>query len=167
MATNIVLTGFMGTGKTTVGRLLAERLGWAFVDTDELIVARDGRPITDIFAQDGELFFRELETAVSLELSEQSHLVIATGGRLMLDPANAEALLRNGRAFCLTAAPDEILRRIEDDGRRPLLNVPDPARRIQELLTKRAQAYGRYPQIQTDGKTAEEVVDEILMANGD
>jgi shikimate kinase len=162
MAPNLILTGFMGTGKTTVGRLLAERLGWAFVDTDELIVAQDGRTITDIFAQDGELYFRELETAVSLELAAQSHLVISTGGRLLLDPVNADALLRNGRAFCLTAAPEEILQRIAQDGRRPLLKVSDPATRIRELLAIRAEAYGRYPQIQTDGKTAEQVVEEII-----
>ncbi|HRQ36356.1 MAG TPA: shikimate kinase [Chloroflexota bacterium] len=163
MATNIILTGFMGTGKTTVGRLLAAQLGFAFVDTDELIVARDGRAIPTIFAEEGEPYFRELETAVALELAAQSELVIATGGRLMLDPVNAEALQRNGRVFCLTATPDEILARVEEDGRRPLLHVPDPAVRIRELLAERAAGYGRYPQIETTGKSADEVVEEITV----
>ncbi len=161
MAANIVLTGFMGTGKSTVGQLLAERLGFAFVDTDELIMRRDGRTIPTIFAEEGEAYFRGLETAVSLELAAQSDLVVATGGRLMLDPINAEALEQNGRVFCLMAKPEEILARIQEDGQRPLLNVPDPAARIRELLAERAVGYGRYPQIDTTGKTAAEVVAEI------
>lgn len=160
MTINIVLTGFMGTGKTTVGHLLAARLGYAFVDTDEMIVQRDGRPIPTIFAEEGEAYFRGLETAVSLELSTQSDLVIATGGRLMLDPINAEVLERNGRVFCLTASPEEIVARVGGGGR-PLLDVPDPAVRIRELLAERAAGYGRYPQIDTTGKTADEVVAEI------
>lgn len=160
---NIVLTGFMGSGKTTVGRLLAERLAWAFVDTDDLIVQRDGRSIADIFAQDGEAAFRRLETAVALELAEQTNHIIATGGRLMLDPVNAEALARHGRVFCLAASPAEILRRIQDDGRRPLLDVPNPAARIQQLLAERQAGYGRFPQIGTDGKSAAQIAEEILV----
>ncbi len=160
MTRNIVLTGFMGTGKTTVGRLLAARLGLGFVDTDELIVRRDGRTIPTIFAEEGEVYFRGLETAVALELATQSNLVIATGGRLMLDPINAAALEANGRVFCLTASPEEIVARVGGDGR-PLLNVPDPAARIRELLAERAAGYGRYPQIDTTGQTADEVVEEI------
>lgn len=142
---NIVLTGFMGTGKSTVGRLLAARLGYQFVDTDELIVARDGRAIAEIFHQSGEETFRRLEAAVAQELSQATGLVIATGGRLMVDEANAAALRRNGRVFCLTAEPQEIISRLGDDDRRPLLNVPDPAAQIQHLLTDRQAAYGRFP----------------------
>jgi len=159
---NIVLTGFMGTGKTTVGRLLAERLDVDFADTDEIIAAHDGRTIANIFAQEGEAKFRQLESAVALELADQQNLVISTGGRLMLDPANAEALSRNGRVFCLTASPEAILMRLQDDGRRPLLNVPDPERRIRELLARRAAAYGRFPQIPTEGKTVQQVAEEII-----
>ena len=99
---NIILTGFMGTGKTTVGRLLAERLGREFVDTDDLIVARAGRPIADIFNDDGETRFREWEAQVAGELAGRRGLVIATGGRLMLDPDNAAALGATGPVLCLS-----------------------------------------------------------------
>lgn len=153
----------MGTGKTTVGRLLAAQLAWVFVDTDALIVQRDGRPITDIFAQEGEAYFRRLETAVSLELAARTHLVIATGGRLLLDPVNAAALTRHGRVFCLTATVEEILRRVEDDDARPLLQSPDPALRIQQLLAERETGYGRFPQIATDGKTPLQIAEEIMI----
>ncbi|MEJ2746484.1 MAG: shikimate kinase, partial [Anaerolineae bacterium] len=135
---NVVLTGFMGTGKSTVGRLLAVQLGCAFVDTDELIVARDGRSIADIFREDGETAFRNWEARIAQELAGQSGLVIATGGRLMLDEGNAAALGENGRVFCLTAIPETILARLQNDGgRRPLLDVPEPARQIARVLAER------------------------------
>lgn len=169
MKGNIVLTGFMGTGKTTVGRLLAERLGYRFVDTDALIVARDGRSIADIFHQDGEMTFRRQEAAVAQELAGQTGLVIATGGRLMLDPDNAAALSRNGQVFCLTAEPETLLARLSlDEVRRPLLDVPQPAERVRQLMAQRAEAYGRFLQVETDGKTPMQVVDEIVgMMNGE
>ena len=120
----IILTGFMGTGKSTVGRLLAERTGRGFIDTDELIVTRAGREIAHIFAESGEQVFREMEAEVAQELAGRPGLVIATGGRLMLDPANAAALGQDAHVVCLTATPAEILQRLADDGlRRPLLAV--------------------------------------------
>lgn len=161
---NIILTGFMGTGKTTVGRRLARRLQRPFVDTDALIVAKDGRAIADIFAQDGEAAFRAWERTVALELAQQQGLVIATGGRLMLDEANAAALIASGQVFCLTAVPQTILARVRDDGKRPLLNVPDPAARIESLLEARREGYGRFHQIATDDKTADQIADEIIEA---
>ncbi|MCA9919652.1 MAG: shikimate kinase [Anaerolineales bacterium] len=167
MATkNIILTGFMGTGKSTVGKLLAQRLQRPFTDTDALIVQRDGRSIAQIFAEDGELFFRDLERAVALELAQQQALVIATGGRLMLDEDNAEALEASGQVFCLTADPQTILDRIKEDAERPLLNVPNPAERIAQLLEIRRELYGRFPQISTEGKTAVQVADEIILVAG-
>lgn len=165
---NVVLTGFMGTGKSTVGRLLAARLGHDFVDTDELIVARDGRSIATIFREAGEAAFRDWEASVSQELAGRSGLVIATGGRLMLDEGNAAALSRNGRVFCLTAAPETILARLQDDaGRRPLLAVPEPAREIKRLLEERAGGYGRYHQIATDTKIPDQVASEIFQMLGE
>lgn len=159
---NVVLTGFMGTGKTTVGRILAARLGFKFVDTDEWIVAQDGRAIADIFQEDGEAAFREMEHAVAQELASQTELVIATGGRLMLDERNAALLAAGGDVFCLTAVPEEIVARVlAEDGKRPLLAGPDPAARVAALLAARAEAYGRFPQISASGKTAVQVADEI------
>ena len=165
-AENIILTGFMGTGKSTVGKLLAQRLQRPFTDTDALIVQRDGRSIADIFAEDGEDTFRSWERTVALALAQQQGLIIATGGRLMLDEENAAALTASGRVFCLTADPQTILNRIKDDEKRPLLNVPNLAERIALLLETRRDAYGRFPQISTEGKTAMQIADEIVLAVG-
>lgn len=159
---NIVLTGFMGTGKSTVGRRLAARLGYYFVDTDELIVARNGRSIAVIFRESGEAAFRQMEAAIAQDLNGQTGLVIATGGRLMLDEANATALEQNGRVFCLTAEPEEIIARLDGDAQRPLLNVDDPAAQIRRLLAARSAAYSRFPQISTSGKSVDQVTEEIL-----
>ena len=165
---NVVLTGFMGTGKSTVGKLAARALGYAFVDTDHLIEERAGRTIPEIFREEGEAAFREMEHAVAVELSEREGLVIATGGRLMLDPANAAALEGSGRVFCLTAAPEEILRRVSADGpaMRPLLAVADPMERILSLLEERREGYGRFPQLSTTGKSPEELVRELIRRFG-
>jgi len=159
---NIILTGFMGTGKSTVGHLLAGRLGRAFVDTDELIVARAGKPIADIFRDEGEGRFREMEAAVAEELAERRGLVIATGGRLMLDPDNAVALGATGPVFCLAAAPEEIMARVAaDEARRPLLDVPDAERRVLALLQQRAAAYARFRPVPTDGRAPDAVAADI------
>lgn len=152
----------MGTGKSSVGRLLAERLGFDFVDTDELIVSRDGRSIADIFREDGEAAFRTWEKVVAQEVAYRDNLVIATGGRLMLADENAAVLGGNARVFCLTASPETIVARLAGDVQRPLLDVPDPAAKIRELLQERAAAYGRFPQIDTERKTAVQVAEEII-----
>ena len=120
---NIVLTGFMGTGKTTVGRLLAQQLGYEFVDTDQIIEERHGK-IGDLFRSAGEEAFRRIERELASELADRERLVIATGGRMMLDPQNVASLSRNGRVFCLVATPDEIFDRVVHDSsrvERPLL----------------------------------------------
>ncbi|HUP18258.1 MAG TPA: bifunctional shikimate kinase/3-dehydroquinate synthase [Acidimicrobiia bacterium] len=160
---NLVLTGFMGTGKTTVGQQLAQRLGREFVDTDLVIEARHG-PIDEIFRLQGESAFREIERSLAIELGERKGLVIATGGRMLLDPQNFQALSRNGRIFCLVATPEEIYDRVTGDKtrvNRPLLEVADPKQRIIELLTERAPNYERFPQLTTDqvdpGVIAEEL----------
>ena len=166
---NIILTGFMGTGKTTVGRLLAARLERLFVDTDDLIVERDGRAIADIFNEDGETRFRELEAEVAGELAGRRGLVIATGGRLMLDPGNAATLGATGPVFSLSAEPATILERVAaEDGRRPLLAVDDPERRVRALLQRRAAAYARFRTVDTVGRSPGEVAETIgaLATNG-
>ena len=160
---NIVLTGFMGTGKTTVGRLLAERLGYGFVDTDAVIEARHG-PIADIFGDHGEARFRELERAVAAELAATTGNVVSTGGRLMLDEANQETLGATGLVICLVASAEEIHRRGVVDGsqERPLLSGPDPRARIEELLEERSLGYSTFVQIDTEERTPDEIVATIV-----
>jgi shikimate kinase len=160
---NLVLTGFMGTGKTTVGRELASRLGMEFVDTDEIIESRHG-PIDRIFAENGEPAFRDLERELARELSQRKGLVIATGGRMLLDPVNAEELTKRGRVFCLVASPEEIHRRVTSDElrrERPLLEVDDPGQRIIELIAERSNAYARFPQVETDHRDVAAIADEV------
>ena len=161
---NIILTGFMGTGKTTVGKLLARRLGYEFIDTDELIASRAGQRIPDIFQTKGEAAFREMESAIARELGSQEGKVISTGGRLMLDPENAETLGRTGRVFCLSAPPEEIMKRVTSDPatQRPLLTVPNPLKRVEALLEQRQLDYARFPQIDTNEKTPDQVVNTIV-----
>ena len=161
MNNNVILTGFMGTGKTVVGRLLATALGYEFVDTDEVIEARHG-PIDEIFAEQGEAAFRDAERRVAAEMFMVSRRVIATGGRLMLDEHNAAVLGQRSRVFCLTASPEELIRRLGDSDDRPLLAGVDRLRRIVELLAERRPQYDRFEQIDTDGKTPDEVVSAIL-----
>ncbi|MGC9397004.1 MAG: 3-dehydroquinate synthase [Anaerolineae bacterium] len=160
---NLILTGFMGTGKTTIGREAAERLARTFVDMDDEIVARAGKPIPCIFAEDGEPAFRAVEAAVCADLSARDGLVIATGGGALVNPANRAVMQRSGVVVCLDAEPDEILRRVGDDDGRPLLNVPDPAARIAELLATRRDAYGAIPwHVQTAGQSVDGVVAQVL-----
>ena len=160
---NIVLTGFMGTGKTTVGKLLAAQLTYTFVDTDAMIEEQAGRSIPRIFAESGEAAFREIERDVAKQLAERDQLVISTGGGMMVDPANVAALSRTGRIFCLVATPEEILSRItgDDDHVRPLLDTPNPSKRIVEILSQREQMYGQFPQVQTTNKQPSDVAHDL------
>lgn len=159
---NIVLTGFMGTGKSAVGRILADTLDWEFVDTDDVIEQRYG-PIADIFADQGEATFRRFERELAHEISGCANHVIATGGGLMLDSEASAALARNSAVYCLTADPDEIVRRLmsRSKAHRPLLDSPDQPARIIELLTERAAAYGEFEQVATDDLSTDEVVAHI------
>jgi shikimate kinase/3-dehydroquinate synthase len=161
---NIILTGFMGTGKTTVGKMLARELRREFVDTDQLIEARQGMSIPEIFSSLGEPAFRRMEADIALELGKKEGLVISTGGRFMLDPANVAALSSKGRVFCLVATPQEILSRLENDkdNRRPLLDVPDPSEQIVELLQERKQGYQRFLKLTTDDKKPTDVTANLL-----
>ncbi len=154
----------MATGKSSVGKELAKQLDYQFVDTDWLIEERAGRSIADIFRLEGEEAFRNWEAAVTRELADAREHVIATGGKLMLDPHNAKTLQATGSVFCLAAEPGVISERVKrDGGERPLLADPEPENRISELLDQRAEAYARFPQITTDGKTVKEIATEISL----
>ena len=131
----------MGTGKSAVGKSLAKRLGYQFVDTDQLIEERAGRSIAEIFRIEGENSFRAREKEIAREVAPLRKTVIATGGRLMLDPENARILAASGQVFCLIAHPGEILKRLRsEEGKRPLLAVPNPQERIKKLLLERAES---------------------------
>jgi shikimate kinase len=157
---NVVLTGFMGTGKTTVGVLLADLLGYEFVDTDELIVAQHG-PIEAIFREQGEAVFRAFERDVARELAGRDRLVISTGGRMMLDPEIAATLGAQARVFCLTASAETIAARVSNGPERPLLAGPNPITRIRALLAERAGDYARFEQVATDSLTAADIAADI------
>ncbi|HSM73370.1 MAG TPA: shikimate kinase [Desulfobacterales bacterium] len=161
---NIILTGFMATGKTTVGKRLAAQLGYRFVDTDRLIEARSGMTVPEIFERRGEAAFRALEAEVARELGARRGLVIATGGRLMLDAANAAALGRQGRVFCLVASAEEISARVAADPgvARPMLAGPDLMARLLALIREREGGYRQFAQIDTTGKTPAQVTAELL-----
>ena len=165
MGNNVILTGFMGTGKTTVGEEIARRMDRSFVDMDVEIEARAGKPIYRIFAEDGEAAFRQMETAMCEQLSEQRGLVIATGGGALVDPANRTLMMESGTVVCLSCDADEILRRVGDNADRPLLNVTDPQAEIERLLQARREAYAAIPwQIDTTALSLEQVITLIIRA---
>jgi shikimate kinase len=161
---NIILTGFMGTGKSTVGRAVADLLHYEFVDTDEVIEDQHG-PITGVFAVKGEDGFRAIEGQVAEAAASRRNAVIATGGGTMLDIDNAHVLERSGLVYTLTAGIDQIMDRVEADGieSRPMFDdVEDPRAKVSELLEERADTYDQYPQIDTDGRTPDEIAEEIV-----
>jgi shikimate kinase len=165
--TNIVLVGFMGTGKTRVGKDVAERLGLEFIDMDDCIVERAGKPIPDIFADDGEAHFRAIERQVVVDLAGESGWVIATGGGVVLNPDNIRDFSSGGLVICLSATPEVILARVEHDTNRPLLYADDKMAKIQALLGSRQALYDAIPnQIDTSTLTADEVVDRIIALYG-
>jgi shikimate kinase/3-dehydroquinate synthase len=162
---NLILTGFMGTGKTTIGREVARRLERPFVDMDEEIAARADKSIPRIFAEDGEAAFRRMEAALCAELSARQGLVIATGGGALVDPANRARMTESGTVVCLSCDPEQILQRVNQagDSDRPLLNVADPRAEIAHLLAVRRAAYAALPwQVDTTSLPIEEVVKQVI-----
>ncbi len=142
MQTNIALIGFMGVGKTAVGKVLAEKLGRSFVELDSLIEQKAGESIPDIFQRDGEAAFRELEIEVTKEVSKDKNLVIACGGGIVLNKINIDRLRQQSRIVYLTASPKVILKRVSsEEGQRPLLEVDNPTLTIRELLDFRKPFY--------------------------
>ncbi len=165
MKTSIALIGFMGTGKTAVGKALAEKLGREFIELDPLIEQKAGKTIPGIFRDDGEIAFRELEIAVTKEAAGRKKAVIACGGGIVLNKINIDRLREEAAVVYLTASPEVILGRTRsDDEERPLLKVADPARAIRELLEFRKPFYQRAAEITVDTSNLdiESVANEII-----
>ncbi len=162
-ARNVVLLGFMGTGKTAVGRRVAARLGLEFVDLDALVEEEAGCTVAQIFEHEGEAGFRLRERRMAAAVSARSGLVVATGGGVVLDPENLRALAATGTLVCLAAEPGTILRRVADDAGRPLLRSTEPLARIRRLLEERRDRYAAIPlQVATDALTADEAAEAVL-----
>lgn len=163
---NIVLTGFMATGKSTVGRALAKALGLSFVDMDSLIEKEAGLSVADIFKEYGEPFFRAAEVSVVRRLANGEYgtgLVVSTGGGVVADPANRAALKGWATVICLSASVDEILRRVGARADRPLLDVADRREQIERLLAERAEAYiDCHLVIDTTGESVDEIAGKII-----
>lgn len=138
---NLALVGFMGAGKSTVGRLVARQLGLTFLDTDEAIEERAGTSIAGIFASEGEAAFRARERALIEELRTREGLVISTGGGMVCQPGNMEALKASSLVVCLWASPDTIWERVRHQTHRPLLQVADPRAEVARLLALREPFY--------------------------
>ena len=154
---NLILAGFMGTGKTTVGRLVAERLDMAFTDTDHEVESMAGRGIVDIFASSGEVAFRQLEAAACLRAANIGGQVIATGGGALLHEKSRAALQSSGLVVCLTARLDEIARRIGGGGSRPLGGT------LADLFARRSALYDSLPyHVDTTSRPVSEVADEVI-----
>ncbi len=161
---NLVLIGFMGSGKSSVGRLLAARLGGRFVDTDALVVRRAGMPITEIFARHGEPEFRRRETEALASFTRRRGIVAATGGGIVTTPANLPLLKQIGPVIWLTADEETIFARVSRNTRRPLLKTPNPRQTIAELLATRRPLYEAAADLTVDTthRTHEEVANVVI-----
>lgn len=160
---NIILVGMMATGKSTVGAMLAEELGYELVDLDHVIIESEGRSIADIFASEGEAYFRKLESAALLRMLEGEGRIISTGGGAVLVPGNAENMLANGLVVALTATEEAILARVSGDQNRPLL-AGNAQERVRTIMEQRREAYRfAHCTVDTSELSAAEVSQHILM----
>ena len=160
---NLALVGFMGTGKSAVGKMVSNQLRFHYLDTDALIESRAAKPITQIFAEDGEARFRELERAVVENLKSYRQTVIATGGGLVTEGNNLDSLRTHALVICLWASPATILKRTAHQPHRPLLQTPDPEATVKELLAKREPYYRRADVlISTEFRSAREVASQVI-----
>jgi shikimate kinase len=159
---NLALIGFMGTGKTSVGRMVAHNLGFGFLDTDEVIQSRAGCSISDIFTKNSEQTFRTLERKLVEELATRKEMVISTGGGLPANPENLASLKAHALVVCLWLSPEKIWDRVRHQSHRPLLHDPDPQKKISELLAAREPYYKQADVlINTDLRPPREVAQQI------
>jgi shikimate kinase len=160
---NLALIGFMGTGKSCVGRLIAEALHFTFLDTDHVIESRTGKTITKIFEEEGETVFRDWERRIVEELEQRTKTVIATGGGLPVREANLASLKSHALVVCLWASPETILERVRSHTHRPLLNEPDPLAKIRQLLEVRGPYYRQADVlVSTERRSLREVATHIV-----
>jgi shikimate kinase len=160
---NIALIGFMGTGKTSVGRLVAEQLRFEYLDTDDVIQSATGRSITEIFEADGEAAFRALEEKVVKELADRKKTVIATGGGLPVNPKNLASLKKHSLVVCLWSSPEKIWERVRHQSHRPLLHDQNPQAKIRELLAAREPFYKQADVLlNTDLRSLREVAQQVV-----
>jgi shikimate kinase len=160
---NLTLIGFMGTGKSSIGRHLSTHLHFRFVDTDEMIESRAGRSIAEIFAQAGEEVFRGIERQIVLELAKARKSVISTGGGIAANAENLASLKSHSLVVCLWASPEVIWERVHNQTHRPLLQGPDPMARIRELLAKRESFYKQADVlVNTEMRSIKEVSQQVL-----
>ncbi len=163
MMNNIYLVGFMGTGKSAVGRELAKAKKWQFVDLDELIELSEKRAIVDIFAKDGEAYFRRVESRVLKDVAKEKKFIVACGGGAVINEDNVKIMKDSGTVVCLKASPEIILKRTAGYAHRPILNVKDPKKQIELLLKLRAPFYARADKtIDTSRIPVREVAAKIL-----
>ena len=160
---NIFLVGFMGAGKSTIGKIVADKIGYGFCDADKFIEEQTGTTITQIFADHGEEHFRDLESESTEALACRDNQVIATGGGVVQRDRNWEAMKAGGITIYLRATLESVWERIKDDNTRPLLQVDNPVETARELLSKRTPMYERADIIiDTDSLSPTQVADEIL-----
>ena len=160
---NLALVGFMGVGKSTVGRILAEQLRFEFLDTDERIEREAGRSVRQIFAEHGEPVFRGMERRLVQSLAGRNHLIISTGGGLIVDPENLADLRQHAMVVCLWASPETIYERVRYQSHRPLLQTPDPLAKIREMLAQRESAYRQADVlVGVERRTAREIAQHVV-----
>lgn len=160
---NLALVGFMGTGKSSVGRLAADILHFTYLDTDQVIEARASKPITEIFQQEGEPAFRDYERRVVEELTKRRKTVISTGGGLPVAESNLVSLKTHALVVCLWASPETIFERVRGHEHRPLLNNPDPLAKIRELLSIREPYYRKSDVlVNTEWRSVKEVAVQVV-----
>ncbi|WP_442603843.1 shikimate kinase [Paenibacillus sp. KN14-4R] len=158
---NIMLIGFMGTGKSTIGNKLAEKLGWTFVDTDQKLVKQAGKSISQIFEESGEGYFRKLESEVICQVLEGKNQVVSLGGGAVLNPDNCLHMQKNGCVITLTAPLDTIVERVQGDSGRPLLQG-DVRQRVVTMMEQRKGLYDFSDfSIDTSTSSLDEIVDLI------
>jgi len=154
----------MGTGKSSVGRLVADQLQFEFLDTDHLIETRAGKAISDIFEQNGEPAFRELERDLVKELASRTRTVISTGGGLPINSANLNSLKEHALVVCLWSSPEKIFERVREQSHRPLLHPPDPLAKIRSLLTTREPFYKQADVLlNSEFRSIREVAQQVIL----